>query len=238
MNARRLLFITGAGISADSGLPTYRGVSGLYENDSTEEGVSIEEALSGQMLKINPGLTWKYLLQIASACYGKQPNISHEVIAGLQEKWDVCVITQNIDGFHTRAGSNNVIEMHGNMSRLLCVQCDSYEAVDDPALIEVPPQCNSCAGPLRPDVVLFGEMLQEKALARYYKELSRGFDTVISIGTTSVFPYISGPVEHAIQEGIPTIEVNPSTTPLSHQVNIKVDAKAADWFAELAKSLA
>ncbi|MHB8899035.1 MAG: Sir2 family NAD-dependent protein deacetylase, partial [Thermoguttaceae bacterium] len=94
----RILFITGAGVSADSGLPTYRGVGGLYNRGETDDGVTIEEALSGPMLEVRPDLTWKYLWQIGEACRGALPNAAHRIMAELEsEKAEVWVLTQNVD---------------------------------------------------------------------------------------------------------------------------------------------
>lgn len=235
--ARRLLFITGAGISADSGLPTYRGIGGLYEDQHTEDGVAIEDALSGQMIRSRPELTWKYLMQIEKACRGKGFNSAHEVIAALQSGWEVWVITQNIDGFHTAAGSSNVIEMHGNTQHLECMQCGATRHVPDYSDEDLPPHCPECGGFERPSVVLFGEMLPEDALEQYYRVLAEGFDMVFSIGTTSLFPYIYGPVEEAIRQCIPTVEVNPASTHLSSRVDFQVSEGAANWLQKLRKAV-
>src|SRR5512135_1950332 len=99
-NSRSILFVTGAGISADSGLPTYRGIGGLYNQGTTEEGIPIEMALAGDMLSSRPEVTWKYLAQIESRCRGARPNRAHEVIARMEKAFErVWVLTQNIDGF-------------------------------------------------------------------------------------------------------------------------------------------
>src|SRR5512134_814058 len=104
--APRVLFITGAGISADSGLPTYRGIGGLYEERVTDEGMPIEALLSGDMFRARPEVTWKYLHQIELACRGAEPNRGHEVLAQLEERLERCVVfTQNVDGLHRAAGS-------------------------------------------------------------------------------------------------------------------------------------
>jgi NAD-dependent deacetylase len=226
--ARRVLVITGAGISADSGLPTYRGIGGLYEEQLTDEQVPIEVALSGQMLRRAPELTWKYIHQIESACRGARHNIAHQVIAQMQDRFEVvCVLTQNIDGFHRDAGSRELIEIHGNIHELHCVSCD-YEAwADDYSGIEVPPACPRCGGLVRPRVVLFGEMLPDAALARLSRQARRGFDTVLSIGTTSVFPYIAEPVHEARRAGIPTIEINPGESEVSAIVDCRLRQRAA-----------
>src|SRR3546814_7450502 len=116
--AERILIITGAGLSADSGLPTYRGLGGLY-NGETEDGLPIEVALSGPTLRRDPALCWKYLAEIGRACLQAEPNAGHVAIAELQRrKSGAWVLTQNIDGFHRRAGSppDTLIELHGPLS--------------------------------------------------------------------------------------------------------------------------
>ena len=224
--ARRLLFITGAGISADSGLPTYRGIGGLYNDQATEESFPIETALSGSMLEANPAITWKYLGQIESACRGARFNEAHTIIAEWQNQFEVCVLTQNIDGFHRDAGSRNLIEIHGDIHDLLCTRCDYTATVPDYSGLSMPPSCPHCQALVRPRVVLFGEMLPSAAIQHLYAELDQGFDLVFSIGTTSIFPYIAGPVAQASQRGVPTVEINPGDTHVSRLVDYKLAAGA------------
>jgi NAD-dependent deacetylase len=225
--ARRLLFITGAGISADSGLPTYRGIGGLYNNQTTEENFSIETALSGSMMEANPAITWKYLHQIEHSCRGARFNDGHAIIAELQDQFDVCVLTQNIDGFHRDAGSRNLIEIHGDIHDLFCIRCNYTATVPDYSELNLPPSCPRCHALVRPRVVLFGEVLPSHAIQHLYSELDRGFDLVFSIGTTSVFPYIAGPVVQASQMGIPTVEINPTDTNVTRFVDYKLTSGAA-----------
>jgi NAD-dependent deacetylase len=226
--ARSILFITGAGLSADSGLPTYRGIGGLYDADATDEGLAIEDALSGTMLRARPDICWKYLLQIESACRGARPNRAHEVIAAFEaDRPGVWVLTQNVDGLHRAAGSKNVIEIHGEVNTLLCTRCTWTERRADWAGLVTPPVCPSCGAPVRPNVVLFGEMLPHAAMRTYARVLQAGFDLVVSIGTTSVFPYISGPVVEARKAEIPTVEINPGDTEVSHVVRHRVRLGAA-----------
>jgi len=226
--ARRLLFITGAGISADSGLPTYRGIGGLYNSGLTEEGIRIEDALSGDMLAMRPEITWKYLAQIEHNCRDAGPNDAHRAIARLEEEFaSVVVFTQNIDGLHQQAGSRNVIPIHGDVHQLLCESCDTHEVVTSLEDRELPPICPNCGSQMRPKVVLFGEMLPEDEITRFYDELEKGFDLVFSIGTTSVFPYIARPVLWATQTGIPTVEINPSETRVTPYVTYKLPLGAA-----------
>ena len=236
-NARRLLFITGAGISADSGLPTYRGIGGLYNDRHTEENIPIETALSGSMLATRPAITWKYLSQIESSCRGARHNEAHTIIAAWQDKFEVCVLTQNIDGFHRDAGSRNLIEMHGDIHDLLCTRCKYAATVPDYSALQMPPACPQCQAPLRPRVVLFGETLPSGALQHLYRELDQGFDLVFSIGTTSIFPYIAGPVVQASQMGVPTVEINPAHTQVTHFVDYKLASGAVRSLSALRQVL-
>ncbi len=223
--SRRILFITGAGVSAGSGLPTYRGVGGLYNDGTTSDGLSIEEALSGGCFAVRPDITWKYLAQIEHNCHGVVPNAAHLAIAGLERRHEVVVLTQNIDGLHVRAGSSNVIEIHGNLDERYCPHCKTAADAGDAA---VPPKCSVCGKIVRPKVVLFGEMLPEIAIDRLYAELDRGFDMVFSVGTTSVFPYIAEPVLRAARAGITTVEINPARTGLSKLVRYYIPLPAEE----------
>ena len=236
--AKRVLVITGAGMSADSGLPTYRGIGGLYESDMTEDQVAIETALSGQMLRARPELTWKYLLQIESACRDAKPNAGHRALAQMEGLFrDFTVLTQNIDGFHTQAGQRAVIEIHGNMHTLLCTECRRQWQVANYAGLALPPRCEDCHGPVRPRVVLFGESLPEAALQQLERTLTQGVDAVISIGTTAVFPYISSPVIHAARMGVPTIEINPGISEISEIVKYRIADRAAQVLPALLEHL-
>ncbi|MBL8446448.1 MAG: NAD-dependent deacylase [Zoogloeaceae bacterium] len=233
-SARALLFVTGAGISADSGLPTYRGMGGLYERHLTPEGLSIEQALSGATWAARPELTWKYLAEIEANCRGAEPNVAHRAMAELERRHPGTVVfTQNVDGLHRRAGSRNVIEIHGCLHRLRCVECGRSRQVPDFAGLALPPQCPACQGLVRPDVVLFGEALPDRALWDFERAWSRGFDMVFSVGTTSVFPYIAAPVIWARQSGICTVEINPGETCVSDRVDFRLKARAAEVMAGL-----
>jgi NAD-dependent deacetylase len=226
--SRSLLFITGAGISADSGLPTYRGIGGLYNQNQTEEGLPIEEILSGPMLHRRPELTWKYLGQIERAARAATFNRGHQVIAEMEAHFPrVWTLTQNIDDFHHRAGSRNVLEIHGNLYRLQCMGCGARQTVADYSALTIPPRCGACGGMLRPEVVLFGELLPAETLERLWRECQAGFDAVFSIGTTSVFPYIAEPVRWAASSGRPTVEINPARSEVSDLVDVKLSAGAA-----------
>ncbi len=230
-NAKRLLAITGAGISADCGLPTYRGKGGLYVGGATAEGIPIEQALSGEMLLRKPEVCWNHIGRIEQACRGVQPSAGHRALVELEQHCAVTVLTQNIDGFHGAAGSRDVIEMHGNFYHLSCsldAGCGLKTTVSDYADLSLPPPCPECGKPMRPDVVLFGEMLPESALNQLYTAMSRQPDVVLSIGTTSVFPYIAAPVIECQRWGGTSIEINPGFTEVSTAVDIRLTMTAAE----------
>lgn len=224
---RRLLFITGAGLSADSGLPTYRGIGGLYDRDTTEDGVAIEDALSGAMLRRRPEICWKHIAHLEATCRGARANDGHRAIAALQDGFEVWVLTQNVDGFHRAAGSKRVIDIHGDIHDLRCTRCPWVRTVADYSALDVPPSCPDCSALVRPDVVLFGELLPQGKVEVLQRQLDRGFDMVLSVGTSSLFPYIVQPVLHARRRGVPTVEINPGRTEVSGWVDIRVCAGGA-----------
>ena len=227
----QVLFITGAGISADSGMPTYRGIGGLYEDSATEDGVPIEVALSGRMLMSDPALCWKHIGRIEAACRGASHNAAHAFIAEFERRkpgsW---VLTQNVDGFHRNAGTKNLIEIHGNVHELFCTasSCEWTATVADYAALDIPPRCPTCSAIVRPAVVLFGEMLPPRAIQALQGAMEGGFDAVVSIGTTSVFPYIAGPVVVAAKAGVATIEINPGNSEVSDVVGLRLRSGAKD----------
>ena len=251
--SKRVLFITGAGISADSGLPTYRGVGGLYTQGYTEEGYTIEECLSGSMFRIRPEITWKYMLQLGLAIVEHQPNDAHRIIA----KWEkrlaeqegkVVILTQNIDRYHHAAGSQNVYEFHGSLGALDCSGCAWSESFDlDTDVLErfkelqetLPPRCPKCNAVIRPRVVLFEEMLPLQVIEQFQREFNNGngFDLVFSIGTSGMFPYITGPVRLAASKGIPTVEINPIESDLSHFVAVYLPMGAAEALREIERRI-
>ncbi|CAF1159118.1 unnamed protein product [Didymodactylos carnosus] len=238
-HARRVLVITGAGISADSGLPTYRGIGGLYsDGQETEEGLTIEEALSGYTMRTEPDICWKYICQIESTCRAVKHNAAHEALVAFESKFEqFTVLTQNIDGLHRSAGTKDLIEIHGNIHELFCTACNHEKQVVNFADLKIPPDCERCGALVRPRIVLFGEMLPAPALTRLSEIMDKGVDAVITIGTTSVFPYIAGPVLRASETNAITIEVNPSNTKVSHAVRYRLRERAIVALPELLKYL-
>jgi len=238
-HAKRVLAITGAGISADSGLPTYRGIGGLYsDGKETEDGMTIEEALSGHTMRTRPDVCWKYIYQIESACRIAKHNAAHKALVDLESKFEhFTVLTQNVDGLHRSAGSKNLIEIHGNIQDLFCTSCGHEKHVTNFEGMKIPPDCEHCGSLVRPHIVLFGEMLPMRAVTQLYEIMEKGLDAVISIGTTSVFPYIAEPVLRAARSNTITIEINPGDTEVSHAVRYRLRDRAVTILPELLKHL-
>jgi NAD-dependent deacetylase len=231
----RLLFITGAGLSAESGLPTYRGIGGLYENAPTEHGVPIEVALSGPMFRRTPELTWRHIARIEAAVRAAEPNDAHRLIARLEteREHEVIVLTQNVDGLHRAAGSSQIIDIHGDCHELLCTRCDYRETRQSYEGLTLPPICPTCASIMRPDVVLFEEALPHAKVERLTRELTRGFDAYFSIGTSSLFPYIAAPMMQAARAGKLSVEINPESTPVSTIATFKLPVGAGAGLAAI-----
>ncbi|MEX2479661.1 MAG: NAD-dependent protein deacylase [Gammaproteobacteria bacterium] len=236
--AHRIAVLTGAGMSVASGLPTYRGIGGLYNDMVIDEGLPIEEILHAYTFARNPALTWKYIAQIEQACRGAEPNEGHRLLARWDERFDLWVATQNVDGFHRAAGSRQLIELHGNLGELFCIDCECRFVLDDFDFAILPPRCRHCDGLVRPNVVLFGELLPMAQMAAYEKEFERGFDVVLAIGTSAGFPYISEPIMTARARGATTIEINPEQTALSASASIHLAMDAVDALRRLDLALA
>ena len=186
------------------------------------------KAMGLELFSSRPEVTWKYLRQIEAACRGASYNRAHEVIALLERgSREVWVLTQNVDGFHRKAGSRHVIDIHGDVHDIVCTACEFAERVESFSRLEPTPRCPRCGAVLRPNVVLFGELLPIDKLELLRHELSLGFDLVFSVGTTSVFPYIAGPVIEAARRGTPTVEINPGPTEVSSLVRIRLAMGAA-----------
>lgn len=226
-----ILFVTGAGISAESGVPTYRGISGLYNNGELVEGMEIEDLMSGYMIRRQPELVWRYLEGMVDNFRQASFNKGHQVIAEMEKHFPrVTVFTQNIDGFHRAAGSQNVIDIHGDIHTLYCTNCDYRTEVDERLEIDFPPLCPKCKDQkiLRPDVVFFGEMLPGKKLVKLASEMEQGFDMVFTIGTSALFPYIVGPVSKLKEGGSFAVEINPEDTSITPVVDIKLSLGAGE----------
>lgn len=217
--------ITGAGVSAESGIATYRGKGGVY--DDPEEGDRLIESLTGSTLSRDPDRTWRAVASLARAARGAEPNPAHFAIADIERTVSRFVLlTQNVDGLHQLAGSSNVIDIHGSVRATLCMSCSERGRLESLESIDAAPRC-ACGGIVRPDVVLFGEVLPEQKVRRLYAELVVDPpELVIVAGTSGMFPYIVEPVLVARRAGRLTIEVNPEATLVSSDVDFSIRERA------------
>jgi NAD-dependent deacetylase len=208
-DARWVGVLTGAGISAESGIPTFRDAqTGLWARFRPEDLATAEA------FRRDPRLVWDWYAWRRGLVSGAAPNAGHRALARLQALVpELTLITQNVDGLHQRAGSADVVELHGNIHRSRCFVEGTVVAAW-PETDERPPRCPRCRAHLRPDVVWFGEALPPQALARA-EAVARGCDVFFSIGTSAaVFPAAQLPVT-ALAAGATVIEVNKDPTPLS-----------------------
>lgn len=241
-NADHVLVLTGAGMSAESGLPTYRGQAGLYGAGQRLDGYTIEECLSASMLRQRPQTCWKALHQLLDAAGSPRPHAGHRALAQMARALSsMTVITQNVDGLHQAAGSADVVEMHGRLEGLVCRQCDDDRAqarnTDWRAQRGVP-LCVRCSGVLRPPVVLFEEALPAPALAAYEQCLRAQPDVIVVVGTSAAFPYIQAPVWELRSQGGWAVDINPEHSAVSSVVDWHWQTTAAQGLPQLGQALA
>lgn len=209
--ASKIVFFTGAGISAESGIPTFRGKDGIWNKLKPEELANFDAFMR------NPNLVWEWYQYRRKIVHEAGPNDGHRVIAELQDYYDVTVVTQNVDNLHRRAGSETVYELHGNIERNYCVDCKKPFEIDAYEFDKKVPECE-CGGLIRPDVVWFGEMLPQDQFMS--AEAAAGdCDIMFVIGTSAiVYPAAYIPIT-AKQHGKYMIEVNIEETDASHIMN-------------------
>lgn len=218
--------LTGSGVSAESGVPTFREAqTGLWERFDPQE-LATPEAFAR-----NPALVWDWYAWRRKLVTEARPNPGHVAIAEMQHLVpNFALATQNVDGLHQEAGSHGAIELHGNLRRTKCsVEGTMVEDYDRGAS---PPYCPSCGAPLRPDVVWFGEMLPQGALEAASR-VARGSEVFISVGTSSlVYPAAGLPFE-ALENGARVVEINPSETPLTRHADYTLRGLAGDVLPRL-----
>lgn len=210
----RVAALTGAGISAESGVPTFRGASGLWR-DHRPEDLATPEAFSR-----DPSLVWEFYAWRRTLVAGAKPNRAHLILAQIEaEGHDLIIITQNVDGLHQKAGSRRVIELHGSLWQLRCTLCNTrWDSIDTP-LPELPPTCSECGGLARPNVVWFGESLDQRVLQQAINIIQE-VDTLLVIGTSAlVQPAASFPLL-AKKAKVEVIEINPQDTPISRHADV------------------
>jgi NAD-dependent deacetylase len=229
--ARAVAVITGAGISAESGVPTFRGADGLWRSFRPEE------LATPQAFARNPQLVWDWYRWRRGRIREAVPNAGHEVLARWDARvHDLLLLTQNVDGLHTRAGSRRLVELHGNIWRARCTR-NAVHLFDEtpekgvgslfgePVPEKTPdpffdlPKCSSCGALLRPDVVWFGEALEGAAVNRALAAV-RACEVLLLVGTSGVVYPVAGLPSLARQQGARVVEINVEPTPLSEVANV------------------
>ena len=229
--ARHIAVLTGAGVSAESGIPTFRDAQvGLWAQYRPED------LATPQAFARNPKLVWDWYAWRREIVRNARPNPGHYALAEMQQHVaQFSLITQNVDGFHQLAGSADVIELHGNIMRTKCSREDVVinQWVETG---ETPPPCPRCGAYLRPDVVWFGEMLPAAALEAA-AQAANTCAVFFSIGTSGLVEPAASLARIALQRGAAVIEINPTITPLSSRATFVLQGASGEVLPELVKTV-
>jgi len=214
--ARRVTILTGAGVSAASGVPTFRGSGGLWRS------FRAEDLATPTAFARDPGLVWEWYDWRRSMLATCLPNPAHEVLARWSREPGVTLVTQNVDGLHERAGAHDVVRFHGSIWRLRCTgRCGTEEWEDRRTpLPEVPPRCDTCGALARPAVVWFGEAIEPDVLRRAFD--ATACDVFLSVGTSSLVQPAAGLASQAKAGGAFTAEVNPEPTGMAQYLDLAI----------------
>ena len=217
-DSRKIVFVTGAGISQESGIPTFRGKDGHWRKHDPMKLASINAFYD------DPKLVWEWYTERRENIFSANPNPGHATISELEKFCNVIVLTQNIDGLHQRAGSTNVLELHGSIVRIKCTVCNYIDTISD-EFDKLPPLCK-CGNILRPDVVWFGEALPQKVWENAIVHAST-CDTMIIAGTSLVVSPANTLPIYAKQNNATLIEVNPEETVMSKEMDLSIRETSA-----------
>lgn len=222
--ARRVFVLTGAGVSAESGVPTFRGGGA----SAVWKGRPFDVISSARMVERDLRAVWEWFDYRRGLLKTVRPNPAHDAIAAWQQKFErLTVATQNIDGLHAASGSRDVLELHGSIWTARCVACCGREHMNQLDSQTRPPACRVCAGDMRPDVVLFGEMLPVETWTRAARAAAT-CDLCLVVGTSAiVHPAASLPLA-AKEAGAYLVEVNPEPTPLTELCDAVIQAPAGE----------
>jgi NAD-dependent deacetylase len=228
---RSCVVLTGAGISAESGVPTFRGKEGLWGKFRAEELATMSAFVA------NPKIVWEWYNWRRRLIGEVQPNPGHYALRDLQQMFEsFTLVTQNIDGLHRAAGSDNILELHGNIYRNKCVNCNEPVGEDINIDPDAVPCCPRCGGKIRPDVVWFGEMLDPRTINTAFAESERT-ELFLSVGTSAlVQPAASLPLT-ARHHGATLVEINPDKTPITHIADYYVSARSGEFLPRLVERL-
>ena len=208
---QKIVFVTGAGISQESGIPTFRGKDGLWRNYNAMELATIDAFYK------NPKLVWEWYNERRRNIFAAQPNLGHKAITELEKYAEVVILTQNIDGLHQKARSTKVLELHGSIVKIKCSVCDFKDEIIT-EFSEIPPLCK-CGNILRPDVVWFGESLPQDVWQKAII-FSSECDLMIIVGTSLVVSPANTLPIYAKQNNAKLIEINPEKTEMSSEMDL------------------
>lgn len=224
--ARRIAVLTGAGVSAESGVPTFRGPGGLWRTHRPEE-----LATQGAFAR-DPKLVWEWYDWRRSLIARVDPNPGHGALAALEDRSpEFTLVTQNVDGLHERAGSRRVQRLHGSIWRVRCTECGAETTDDRVPLPEIPPRCG-CGALVRPGVVWFGEPLPASEWMAA-ERAAKTCDLFIVVGTSAQVYPAAALIPMAAQAGARIIEINMEDTPLSGVVGLSLRGKAGEILPQL-----
>ncbi|HEY8562741.1 MAG TPA: NAD-dependent deacylase [Pyrinomonadaceae bacterium] len=208
--ASRVCVLTGAGVSAESGVPTFRGGG----QTAVWKGMPFDEISSARMARENLPEVWEWFDYRRGVLRDCEPNAAHRALAAWENKFErFTLITQNIDGLHAAAGSRAVIELHGNIERAVCTKCEKRFDIRG-KIPHAPDECDECGGPLRPDVVLFGELLNDWHIM-FASRAAVECDLFFVVGTSALVHPAAGFAQIAKRGGAFLVEINPEETPLT-----------------------
>ena len=232
-DAKKVCVLTGAGVSAESGVPTFRGGG----ESAVWKGMPFDEISSAKMVKENLSEVWEWFDYRRGVLKNCQPNEAHRALmlweSRLRENF--LLVTQNIDGLHAQAGSRNIVELHGNIQRMRCTKgCKLKYEMQADEIPHTPEECDICDAPLRPDVVLFGEMLPE-GYFEFSAEYASSCDLFLSIGTSGLVYPAAGLAEVARRNGAYCVEINPEETPSSSFFDESLRGKAVEILSKILK---
>ena len=222
--ARKIVFVTGAGISQESGIPTFRGKDGLWRNYDAMKLATIEA------FNDDPKLVWEWYNERRNNIFAAEPNLGHKAIVELEKYSEIVILTQNIDGLHQRAGSSQVLELHGSIVKIKCTVCD-YKDEMYAEFSENPPLC-TCGNILRPDVVWFGEGLPQDVWQKAIIH-ANNCDVMIIAGTSLVVSPANTLPIYAKQNGATLIEINPDETIMTEDMDLSIRSTSALALPEL-----
>ncbi len=227
--ARSVFVLTGAGVSAESGVPTFRGGG----QTAVWKGMPFDVISSAGMVGRDLALVWEWFDYRRGVLQSCRPNPAHETIARWQTSFpQFTLATQNVDGLHTEAGSRGVLELHGNVWRARCLNCEGREDVREKDASVRPPVCRACGGLMRPDVVLFGEMLPEEVWVEAAERAATA-DVCFVVGTSAIVYPAAGLPAAAKRAGAFLVEVNPEETPLSNICDVTLRGAAGEVLPRL-----